>query len=81
MTTTLRFSLPEEIIHALNQLVPPDQHDQFVAAALRKALEQQEQALYECALAVEQDEELNAELDGWDVTLSDGIWRTTRGAA
>jgi hypothetical protein len=79
--TTVRFSLPEEIIQSLNQLVPHQQQDQFVAKALRKALEQQEQALYECALAVEQDEELNAELDDWQVTLTDGIWRTSRGAS
>jgi hypothetical protein len=79
--TTIHFSLPEEIIHSLHQLVPADEQDEFVASVLRKALEQQEQALYECALAVEQDEELNAELDDWQVTLTDGIWRTTRGAA
>jgi hypothetical protein len=78
--TTIHFSLPEEIIHSLNQLVPLDEHDQFVARALRKALEQQEQALYECALAVEQDEELNAELDDWQVTITDGIWKTSTGA-
>jgi hypothetical protein len=77
--TTIHFSLPEEIIHSLNQLVPTEQQDQFVAKALRMALERQEQALYECALAVEQDEELNAELDDWQVTLNDGIWRATTG--
>jgi hypothetical protein len=75
--TTVRFSLPEEIVHSLKQLVPPDQHDQFVAKAIRQALEQQEQALYECALAVERDEALNAELDDWQIILTDGIWRTT----
>jgi hypothetical protein len=60
--TTVRFALPEELILSLNQLVPPGEQDEFVAKALREALEQQEQALYECALAVEQDEELNDEL-------------------
>jgi len=79
--TNILFSLPEEIISSLHQLVPADEQDQFVASVLRKALEQQEQALYECALAVEQDEELNAEIDDWQVTLTDGIWRTTSGAA
>jgi hypothetical protein len=74
--TAVRFSLPEEILHTLQQLVPSDQHDQFVAKAIRQALEQQEQALYECALAVERDEALNAELDDWQVTLTDGIWRS-----
>lgn len=79
--TTIQFALPEEIIQSLNQLVPSDQHDEFVAKALREALEQQEQALYECALAVEQDEELNSELDDWKVTLNDGIWQTSGGAS
>ncbi|MFL5801218.1 MAG: hypothetical protein ACJ8CR_05690 [Roseiflexaceae bacterium] len=79
--TNVQFSLPEEIMHGLQQLVPSDQHDQFVADAIRQALEQQEQMLYECALAVEQDEALNAELDDWQVTLTDGIWRSTPGAA
>jgi len=79
--TTIHFSLPEEIISSLHQFVPADQQDQFVASVLRKALEQQEQALYECALAVEQDEALNAEIDDWQATLSDGIWRTPSGAA
>jgi hypothetical protein len=79
--TDVHFSLPEEVVTALNQFVPIGQQDQFVAEALRKALEQQEQALYECALAVEQDEELNNELEDWQVTLTDGIWRTTSGAS
>jgi hypothetical protein len=78
--TNVLFSLPEEIISSLHQLVPADEQDQFVASVLRKALEQQEQALYECALAVEQDEALNAEIDDWQVTLTDGIWRTRTGA-
>ena len=78
--TTIHFSLPEEIISSLHQFVPADQQDQFVASVLRKALEQQEQALYECALAVEQDEELNAEIDDWHVTRTDGIRRTSGGA-
>ena len=75
--TTVRFSPPEGILHTLQQLIPPDQQDQFVADTIRHALELREQALYECALAVEQDEALNAELDDWQVTLTDGIWRVT----
>jgi len=78
--TEIHFSLPEEIISSLHQLVPANEQDQFVASVLRKALEMQEQALYECALAVEQDEALNAEIDDWQVTLTDGIWRTSSGA-
>jgi hypothetical protein len=32
-----------------------------------------ERELYECALAVEQDEQLNAELAQWDVPVGDGL--------
>jgi hypothetical protein len=76
--TNVLFSLPEELITALNQLVPSEQQSSFVANLLRKALEQEEQALYECALAVEQDEALHAELVEWEVTLTDGIWRADK---
>ena len=69
----IHFSLPAEIIRSLHRLVPADEQDQFVASVLRQALEQQEQSLYECALAVEQDQELNAELDDWQATLADGL--------
>jgi metal-responsive CopG/Arc/MetJ family transcriptional regulator len=65
------FSLPEELVTTLSRLVPPEQRNAFVAEALRKALEEQEQALYECAQAVEQDAALNDELEDWQVTLTD----------
>ena len=32
-----------------------------------------ERELYECVLAVEQDEQLNAEMAEWDVTVGDGL--------
>ena len=76
--TNVLFSLPEELVTALNQLVPAEQQSAFITTLLRRALEQQEQELYECALAVEQDEALNAELRDWEVTTTDGIWRTDR---
>jgi hypothetical protein len=78
--TEVHFSLPEEVVTALNHLVPTDQRDVFVANLLREALARQEQELYECALAVEQDEELNAEMAEWDVTIGDGLSPRSRKA-
>ena len=37
-----------------------------------------ERELYECALAVEQDEQLNAEMAEWDVTVGDGLERISQ---
>ena len=74
--TDVVFSLPADILVALDRSVPTERRSQFVAEALRKALEQEDCDLYECALAVEQDEALNDELRDWSVTLHDGIWNT-----
>ena len=32
-----------------------------------------EQELYECALAVEKDANLNKEMEAWDITVNDGL--------
>jgi hypothetical protein len=78
--TEVHFSLPEEVVTALNHLVPTNQRDLFVANLLRDALARQEQELYDCALAVEQDEALNEEMADWDVTVADGFSVVTRKA-
>jgi hypothetical protein len=53
--------------------IPPRQRSRLIAKLLEDELRKREQELYEAALAVEQDEELGAEMREWDVTLGDGI--------
>ena len=43
----------------------------------KREVRRRERELYECALAVEQDEQLRAEMADWDVTIGDGIETTT----
>jgi hypothetical protein len=45
----------------------------LITKLLEDELRKREQELYQAALAVEQDEELTAEMREWDVTLGDGI--------
>jgi hypothetical protein len=52
---------------------PPRQRSRLIAKLLEDELKKREQELYQAALAVEQDEELGAEMREWDVTLGDGI--------
>jgi hypothetical protein len=53
--------------------IPPRQRSRLIAKLLEDELKKREQELYQAALAVEQDEELGAEMREWDVTLGDGI--------
>jgi hypothetical protein len=53
--------------------IPPRQRSKVIAKLLEDEVKKREQELYQAALAVEQDEELNAEMREWDVTLGDGI--------
>lgn len=38
-----------------------------------KELSPDQQALYDCAVAVEKNEPLNKEMQDWEITLNDGI--------
>jgi len=53
--------------------IPPRQRSKLIAELLEDEVKKREQELYQAALAVEQDQELNAEMKDWDVTVSDGI--------
>lgn len=47
--------------------------------AVEAEVEQREQALYEIALAVEQDEDLAEEMSEWSGTLNDGLMSNRQG--
>jgi hypothetical protein len=52
--------------------IPQRQRSKVIARLLEDEIKKREQELYQAALAVEQDEELNAEMKEWDVTAGDG---------
>jgi hypothetical protein len=66
-------SLPDELGARMQAVIPARQRSRVIAELLAAEVERRERQLYECALAVEQDEQLNAEMADWDVTVGDGL--------
>jgi len=66
-------SIPDALYSRMTATIPPRQRSRLIAKLLEDELRKREQELYQAALAVEQDEELGAEMKDWDVTLGDGI--------
>jgi hypothetical protein len=66
-------SLPDELAARMQAVIPARQRSRIIAALLEDEIMRRERELYECALAVEQDEQLNAEMAEWDVTVGDGF--------
>jgi metal-responsive CopG/Arc/MetJ family transcriptional regulator len=66
-------SIPDSLYSRMTATIPPKQRSKLITQLLECEVEKREQELYQAALAVEQDQELNAEMKDWDVTLGDGI--------
>jgi hypothetical protein len=66
-------SLSDELYTRMQAVIPARQRSKVVADLLEGEVCRRERELYECALAVEQDEQLHAEMADWDVTVGDGI--------
>jgi hypothetical protein len=66
-------SIPDSLYSRMMATIPPRQRSRLIARLLEDEVMKREQELYRAALAVEQDQELSAEMQDWDVTLGDGI--------
>ncbi|MGO8761593.1 MAG: hypothetical protein ACLP2P_09725 [Desulfobaccales bacterium] len=66
-------SLSDELYTRMQAVIPSRQRSKVVGDLLEEEVRRRERELYECALAVEQDEQLQAEMADWDVTVGDGI--------
>jgi hypothetical protein len=66
-------SVSDELFARMQAVIPPRQRSKVVAELLEAEVRRREQELFECALAVEQDEQLRIEMAEWDVTVGDGI--------
>ncbi|HAU1603703.1 TPA: hypothetical protein JBJ19_02375 [Legionella pneumophila] len=71
--TKVLISIPDKIASRMRASIPQKQRSKVIVQLIEKEIEKREKALYECAAAVEQDNELNHEMKEWDVTLKDGI--------
>lgn len=78
MTIQLLVRLPDDLVRRFKRAVAARQRSKFIERLLEEALpdveNREEDPLYQAALAVEQDQELAAEMAEWEeVTIGDGI--------
>jgi hypothetical protein len=66
-------SLPDQLAIRMKATIPERQRSKIVASLLEAEIIKREKALYECALAVENDAELKADMELWNTTLNDGL--------
>jgi len=76
-TAHLVVRLPDALARRFKQRVAQRQRSKFIEQLLERALSEEgeeDDALYQAALAVEQDEQLNAEMAEWEeAMLTDGL--------
>ncbi len=66
-------SLPDDLVRRMRIVIPNRQRSKVVADLLEKEVGQREHALYKCACDVEADEELNKEMEEWEITTGNGL--------
>lgn len=66
-------SLPDQLASRMRAAIPARQRSKIITNLIEKEIEKRERALYECALAVENDIALRQEMEEWNVTLDDGL--------
>jgi len=66
-------SLSDKLFARMQAVIPPRQRSKVVANLLEEEVRRRERELHNCALAVEQDEQLHKEMADWDVSVGDGI--------
>ncbi len=66
-------SIPDALYTRMLAAIPQRQRSKVIARLLEDEIRRREHELYQAALAVERDEELNSEMKEWDVTVDDGI--------
>lgn len=78
MSTQLLVRLPDDLVRRFKRFIAPRQRSKFVENLLEQALPttglDDDDPLYQAALAVEEDEQLAAEMADWEAsTIGDGI--------
>ena len=66
-------SIPDNIASRMRAAIPQRQRSKVIVHLIEAEINRREKALYECAVAVENDAALKSEMEEWDVTLQDGM--------
>ena len=62
-------SVPDNLFTRMKVLIPPGQRSKVLSELIAREIERREEALYRCACEVEKDENLNKEMEDWNVTF------------
>lgn len=66
-------SLPSDLKTRFQTAVPARQRSNVIRELLEKEVQRREDSLYQCAKAIEADDQLNKEMKDWESTIGDGI--------
>lgn len=66
-------SLPDDLAVKMKRMIPPKQRSKIIAGMLAAEINRREDALYQCACEMEEDNALNSEMRDWEATVGDGI--------
>jgi hypothetical protein len=66
-------SIPDSLIDRMKAVIPSRQRSKILSKLLEEEVKRREADLYRCALDVENDKALAAEMKEWDATIEDGI--------
>lgn len=71
--TKVLISIPDKIASRMRAAIPARQRSKVIVHLIEKEVARREKALYQCAVEVENDLELQKEMEDWDVTTQDGL--------
>jgi len=66
-------SIPDNLADRMKAVISPRQRSKVMAKLLEDEVKRREAELYRCALEVEEDQALNAEMEDWNSTTGDGV--------
>ncbi|HET6461965.1 MAG TPA: hypothetical protein VFG29_14385 [Syntrophales bacterium] len=66
-------SIPDNLANRMKAIIPPRQRSKVLAKLLEDEVKRREFELYQCALEVEDDQALSADMEDWNTTIGDGI--------
>ena len=65
--------MPEELFVRVNTSIPQSQRNKTIVQLIEAEVLKREKALYDCAVAVENDKNLKKEMREWDVSTEDDL--------
>ena len=65
--------MPGPLAARMKVAIPSRQRSKVIADLIEKEIERREKHLYDCAVAVENDQVLRNDMKEWNATLQDGL--------